>query len=133
MDERDGMRDFLRYHRRMLFVMLLACASGLAGLAIGGPGDGSWAIGFGIGAAAQLVKFGFIDIAVVRRLAAGKTDAAAAQLKAMVCSLIMLGIAIVAVYNLGGNVWAVAAGIFLPRMILVADTWIRPDPFRIRS
>lgn len=129
MGEQDGMRRFLDYHRRMFAVMTLVCAAALAGLAAAGfRGDWSWALGFGAGAAAQLAKFRFIDVAAVQRLAAGN-EAAATQLKATLCSLFLFGLAVAAAYALGGNVWALAAGIFLPRVILVADAWLRPNPF----
>lgn len=130
MGEQDGMRQFLDYHRRMFAVMALACAAALAGLAAAGfRGDWSWTLGFGVGAAAQLAKFRFIDAAAVQRLAAAGSSAAAEQLKATLCSLFVFGLAVAAAYALGGNVWALAAGIFLPRVILVADAWLRPNPF----
>jgi phosphate/sulfate permease len=75
------------------------------------------------------VKFGFVDAAVVRRLAEERKDAASVQLKATFFSLLLLGLAVAVAYAVGGNVWALAAGIFLPRAILVADAWLRPNPF----
>lgn len=129
MDGRDGMRQFLAYHRRMCVAMALACGVVLAGLLAAMRGDVSWALGFGIGAAAQMLKFGVIDVAVVKKLASGEKNAAAFQLKALGLSLAVLGLGVAAAVKLGGNVWSLAAGIFLPRMILVADTWIRPNPF----
>lgn len=129
MGDPDGMRQFLRYHKRMFGIMVAVCVAVFAGLLIGMGGDASWALGFGFGAAAQLAKFGVIDVAVVKKVAAEKKDAAATQLKAMFFSLFIFGIAVIAVYKLGGNVWAMAAGIFLPRVILIADAWLRPNPF----
>jgi hypothetical protein len=127
-NEHKAMRQFIRYHRSLLVVMAAACAGGLACLAV--FGETQWWIGFGAGAAAQLFKFAFVDAAVVRRLAEGKTDVVAAQARGMIYSLIVFGIAVLAIYNFGGSVWAMAAGIFLPRVILIADTWLRPDLFR---
>ena len=129
MGEQDGMRQFLHYHKRVFAIMALVCAAGVVGLAAGMRSDPSWALGFGLGAAAQLAKFGFIDVAVVRKVAAEKKDAATTQLKAMFFSLFVFGVAVVVVYKLNGNVWAMAAGIFLPRILLIADAWIRPNPF----
>ncbi len=123
------MRRFLAYHRRMCAVLVLACGAVLAALLFAGRGGGPWASGFGFGAAAQLLKFGFIDVAAVRKMAAGGRGAALFSIKALALSLALLGLAALAALRLGGNVWALAAGIFLPRMILVADTWFRPDPF----
>lgn len=123
------MEQFLQYHRRIFLVMAAVCLAVLAALWLGLRGDASWALGFACGAAAQLLKFGFIDVSVVRRLAAGGKGAETAQLKASLFSLLILGIAVAAVYKLGGNVWGMAAGIFLPRVILVADSWLRPNPF----
>lgn len=133
MDEQDGMKDFLLYHRRIFMLMLLACGAAAAGLAVGMRGDGSWALGFGFGAAAQLAKFGFFDVAAVKKIAAERKDAAAAQLKSTLFSFVIFGLCVAAVYSLGGNVWAMAAGIFLPRVILVADAWLRPNPFGARQ
>ncbi len=89
----------------------------------------AWAGGFVAGAAAQLLKFAFLDVAIIKKIAAEKKDPATTQLKAMFVSLLLFGLAVAAVYSLGFNVWAMAAGIFMPRIILLADAYIRPNPF----
>lgn len=130
MDASDGLRVFLAYHRRMFAIMAGVCLAVTVGLAVFLPGDLAWAGGFAAGAAAQLVKFGFMDVAVVRKVAAGDPGAPTAQVKSLFLSLVLFGLAVVVVFKFALNVWAMAAGIFLPRLILLADAYIRPDPFR---
>ncbi len=91
--------------------------------------DFSWSGGFCLGAAAQLLKFRFLDIAVIQRIAVEKRDPAGVQLKAAFVTLLLFGGAAAAVLKLGFNVWAMALGVFLPRLILIADTYLRPNPF----
>lgn len=129
MNTLDGMTQFLRYHRRMFHLMTGVCLAVPAALFALTRPDFSWAGGFAAGAAAQLLKFGFLDVAVVKKIAAEKKDPAATQLKAMFFSLVLFGLAVAAVYALGFNVWTMAAGIFLPRLILLADAYLRPNPF----
>ena len=129
MDAPDGMTDFLRYHRRMFALMAGVCLAVAATLAVAMWHDFAWAGGFIAGAAAQLLKFGLLDVAIIKKIAAEKKDPAATQLKAMFVSLLLFGLAVAAVYSLDFNVWAMAAGIFLPRIILLADAYIRPNPF----
>ncbi len=131
--ERETVEQFLHYHKQIFSVMFLLCFVALAGMAAGAAGDASYApyaLGFGLGAAAQLLKFRCVDSAVIRKIAVEKKDAAAVQLKAMGGSLLLFGIAVAAAHRWGGDIWAMAAGIFLPRLVLVADAWIRPNPFR---
>lgn len=130
MDAIDGLAAFTSYHRQMFIVMAIICAIVSAALFIGVPSpDHAWAGGFAAGAAAQLLKFGILDIAAIRKIAAEREAAAMTQVKSMFMSLVIFGLAVVAVYALRLNVWSMAAGIFLPRIILVVDTWIRPNPF----
>lgn len=133
MDPFDGMRQFLSYHRRMFGLCLAVAVAVTVFLAIFRADDMGWAGGFAIGSLAQLFKFGFIDINVIKKLAIEKKNAASAQLKSMFLSLALFGLAVLFVYKLKMNVWAMAAGIFLPRLILVADTYIRPNPFKDAS
>lgn len=130
MDADNSMNAFLAYHRNMFGLCIVVAVVVTALVAIVRQDDLSWAGGFAIGSLAQLFKFGFIDIAVIRKIAVEKNNAAGIQLKAMFLSLVVFGLAVVAVHYLKMNVWAMAAGIFLPRLILIADTYIRPDPFK---
>ncbi|MCD8352337.1 MAG: hypothetical protein LUC93_17170 [Planctomycetaceae bacterium] len=125
----DSMQDFLRYHRRMFSLMIGVCLAVFVVLLAVMRHDMAWAGGFAAGAAAQLGKFGFLDVAVIKKIAAEKKDPAVTQLKAMFVSLALFGLAVVIVYTFGLNVWTMAAGIFLPRLILLADAYIRPNPF----
>lgn len=93
------------------------------------PGSYAWCGGFAAGAAAQLVKFGVLDIAIVRRIAAGNQGAAGVQVRNTFLFLVLLGLAAVVVWKMGWNVWAMVAGIFAPRLILLADVYVRPNPF----
>lgn len=129
MDGGQGLSEFLRYHRRMLVLMVVVSLVVAGALAFFLPGDLGWAGGFALGAAAQLLKFGFIDVGVVRRVAAGDPGAPAAQVKSLFLSLALFGLAAAAVVKLRWSVWALAAGIFLPRLILLADAYLRPNPF----
>lgn len=123
------MREFNQYHRRISVVMFMVCVVAFVALAVLRRGDLSWALGFGLGAAAQLVKFTLVDIAVVRKIAVERKDAAATQLKGMAVWLVLFALAALAVFTWRLNVWAMVAGIFLPRLILIADTRLRPDLF----
>ncbi len=123
------MREFLQYHRRMFVLMICVCLAATIGLGVSLRPDWSWAGGFAAGSAAQLFKFGFLDIAAVRKIAAEREAAASTQLKSMFLSLIVFGLAVVTVFKSQFNVWAMAAGIFLPRVILLIDAYVRPNPF----
>lgn len=125
----DGLNAFLAYHRKMFGLFIAVAAGVTAGLAILKPDDLAWAGGFAVGSLAQLFKFGFIDVNVVKKIAVEKKDAAGTQLKTMFVTLAVFAVAVLAVHKLGLNVWAMAAGIFLPRILLIADTYIRPNPF----
>lgn len=126
----ETMREFLTYHRRMFALMAVACLVVLLALVLAMPGDLSWAGGFAAGSVAQLFKFGVLDIAAIKKIASEQKGAATAQVKVMYLSLVVFALAVAVVYKLGLNVWSLAAGIFLPRLILVADTYIRPNPFK---
>lgn len=129
MDAPDGMLQFVNYHRRMFGLMCGVCLAVAVILLAAMRPDWAYAGGFAAGAAAQLFKFGFLDIAAIRKIAVEKNAAATTQLKSMFLSLAVFGLAVIIVYTLRLNVWAMAAGIFLPRLILVADSYLRPDPF----
>lgn len=129
METPDGMRQFTAYHRHMLILMAGTCLAVFAALLAFMRGSYDWSCGFALGATAQLVKFGFIDIATIKKIAIQQERAASIQLKSSFLSLLLFGLALTGVFTFGLNVWAFAAGIFLPRLILIADTYIRPNPF----
>ena len=129
MDAPESMREFLGYHRRMVVLMSAICVVVVLLLALAMPGDLSWAGGFAVGAAARLAKFGILDIAAIKKMAAERKDAALVQVKTMYLFLVILAAAGLLVYRLGLNVWAMAAGIFLPNVVLLAETWLRPNLF----
>ncbi len=123
------MHEFLQYHRRMVFFMNAICVAATVAFAVIMRPDMRWAGGFAAGAAAQMFKFAVLDVAAIRKIAVEREAAASTQLKSMSLSLVIFGLAVAAVFAFGLNVWAMAAGIFLPRIILLADAWIRPNPF----
>lgn len=125
----DSLKEITVYHRRMAAVMCGVCLVVAAALVLVQPNDMSLAGGFVLGAAARLVKFGFIDIAVIRKIAAERRDAAATQLKAMVVWMAIFAAAAFGTIKLGFNIWALVAGLFLPQLVLMADTWLRPNLF----
>lgn len=125
----ERMRDFIAYHRRMLIFMAAACAAVAVVLVLASPGNLEWAGGFAVGAGAQLFKSGVIDLGVIKRIASEQKNAATAQVKGMYLFLLVLAAAAYLVFTLRLNPWAMLAGIVLPRAILVADTYIRPNPF----
>ena len=113
-----------------MFIIILI-VSGMAALSLFVlmPGELSYGMGFAVGAAAQVTKFGFLDVSTIRNIAANPKNAAKTQLMAMFFTLIIFAAAIVCALRFRMNIWAMAAGIFLPRIILLADTFLRPDPF----
>ena len=127
------MEQFLLYHRRMFFIVLIVSGIVACSLFLILPSEPTYALGFVAGAAAQLVKFGFLDVATVRNIAANPKGGAKVQLQAMVMTMIIFSIAIVVSLKVDFNVWTMAAGVFLPRIILLADTFLRPDPFSSRE
>ncbi len=129
MEEPYNLQAFLHYHRRMFLIMAMACLAVFAGLVVVMRQDFSWSGGFLLGAAAQLLKFRFLDIAVIQKIAIEKRDPAGVQLKAAFVTLVLFGGAAAAVLKMGFNVWAMALGVFLPRLVLIADTYLRPNPF----
>ncbi len=129
MNETDSLKEFLDYHRRMFSIAAAACLAVLAALLLIRPGDPALAGGFVAGAVARLVKFRFLDIAVVKKIALEKKDAATTQLKATAAWMGLFILAAAIVFLFGMNVWAMVAGIFLPPAILIADTYVRPDLF----
>lgn len=130
MDAFDSMKAFLAYHRNMFGLCLVVAVVATVLLAIVRQDDLAWAGGFAIGSLAQLFKFGFIDVNVIKKIAVEQKNAPGIQLKAMFMSLAVFAVAVLVVHSLTMNVWAMAAGIFVPRLILIADTYIRPDPFK---
>lgn len=129
MNHTDGLDAFLAYHRKMFGLFIAAAAVVTVVLIILKRDDLAWAGGFAIGSLAQLFKFGFIDVNVVKKIAVEKKDAAGTQLKTMFLSLAVFAAAVLVVHKLKWNVWAMAAGIFLPRLLLLADAYVRPNPF----
>ncbi len=129
MEAAYNLKAFLHYHRRMFMLMAMICLMVFIGLLLAMRQDFTWSGGFLLGAAAQLLKFRFLDIAVIQKIAIEKRDPAGVQLKAAFVTLLLFGAAAAAVLKLGYNVWAMALGIFLPRLILIADTYLRPNPF----
>lgn len=123
------MREFAGYHRKMLCLMAGACLVVAAALLVVMWENREWAGGFAVGAAAQLFKFGVLDIGVIRKIAVGGNGAATAQVKSMYAFLLILGAAAFLVYTLKLNPWAMLAGIVLPRLVLIADTYLRPNLF----
>jgi hypothetical protein len=113
----------------MLIFMTAVCLVIAAAMFFLLPGQYGYLGGFVIGAAAQLIKFGFIDIGTIKRLAAQPDKAGKLQLRSTFLSLVLFGAAIALAFKLGMNIWAWAGGIFLPRLILLADAFVRPDPF----
>lgn len=125
----ESWQKFLRYHRRMLYLMLGVSLAVTVTILIVPGGDRSWAGGFALGSVAQLFKFGVLDLAVVRGVASGDGRAARTQVRNMLFALALFGLAAILTLRLGFGVWALAAGIFLPRLLLLADAKIRPNPF----
>lgn len=125
----ESWQKFLRYHRRMLYLMLGVCAAAAAAFLIASGGDRSWTGGFVLGATAQVLKFGVLDLAVIRGVAAGNDRVARTQVMNMFFSLALFGLAALVTLRLDFSVWALAAGIFLPRLVLLADAKLRPNPF----
>ena len=123
------MEQFLLYHKRMFIIILIVSGMAALSLFVLMPGDLSYGMGFVIGSAAQATKFGFLDVSTIRNIAANPKNAAKTQLMAMFFTLVIFSAAIALVLRFEMNVWAMAAGIFLPRIILLADTFLRPDPF----
>ncbi len=129
MNAPESLREFLGYHRRMLALMAGVCLAAAVALLALLRNDLAYSGGFAVGAAAQLFKFGVLDIGAIRRIAAAQQGAAAIQMRSTFMSLVVFGLAVVAVWKLGLNVWAMAAGIFAPRVILLADAYLRPNLF----
>lgn len=123
------MDQFLLYHKRIFILALVVSFVAAGALYFLLPGEPSYVCGFIVGAVAQLAKFGVLDVSTIRRIAADPGNAAKTQLRATVFSLVIFAAAVAVVIKFGLNVWTMAAGIFLPRIILLADTFIRPDPF----
>lgn len=123
------MEEFLVYHKRMFLLTGIVTILAAVGIAIALPGDHARFWGFVIGAAAQLFKFGLLDVSTIKQMAASPDHAAKIQLRATLLGMAVFGVAVVLVFVLGFDVWTMAAGIFLPRIILLVDTFIRPNPF----
>lgn len=124
------MEDFLSYQKKMLRISIAVCVIAAVAIIFLLPGDFPRLWGFVAGAAAQLAKFGLLDVGTVQRIAADPEHAAKIQLRATLLSLLLFGLAIAIVFVCRLNVWMLALGIFLPRMLLIADTFFRPDPFK---
>ncbi|MDR3211488.1 MAG: hypothetical protein LBU79_06195 [Planctomycetota bacterium] len=123
------MEHFLRYHRQMFILTLVISLLALGGLAILLPGDYPRLAGFASGSVAQLLKFGLLDRATIQNIAKQPQNAARVQLRATFFGLVVFGLALVLVFSLHLDVWCLAGGIFLPRLVLLADSILRPNPF----
>ncbi|MDR1521043.1 MAG: hypothetical protein LBU23_13020 [Planctomycetota bacterium] len=129
MVEPESLREFTAYHRQMAILMLGVCLGVDAALLLLLRPAHAWSAGFALGAGAQLAKFVWLDARTVLEIAGGGASPAKAQLKTMFISLLLFGLAAAAALGIGGDLWALAAGIFLPRLLLLADAWLRPNPF----
>ncbi|MCL2000961.1 MAG: hypothetical protein FWG74_05965 [Planctomycetes bacterium] len=129
MDAPEGLRTFTKYHHRMLAIMTGACLGVTVILFALLRNDFAWCGGFAVGAAAQLFKFGVLDIAAIRRIAASSQGAAGIQMLTTLLSLAVFGLAGLCIWKADWNIWAMAAGIFVPRLILLADAYLRPELF----
>lgn len=125
----EGLKVFLAYHRRMMVFLTGVCAAVAVVLAVLVPGDFAIIGGFVTGAAAQLLKFGVLDVGVVRAMAVDAESAPMRQLKSRYGTMALLAVAIVVTLKFGFNVWALAAGVFLPRVIFLVDNLLRPNVF----
>ncbi|MDR1612142.1 MAG: hypothetical protein LBT97_05090 [Planctomycetota bacterium] len=125
----DGLREFLAYHRRMLILLTAVSASVSLGLLLLAHGDYALFGGFVAGASAQLLKFGILDVGVVKSMADHQGDAPMRQVKSRYGTLALFAVAIIVTIKFGFNVWAFAAGVVLPRVIFLADTFLRPNLF----
>ncbi len=128
-NERSRMEQFLSYHRKMFVLTAILCGAVAVGIGVLLPGDWLRLLGFLVGAAAQLIKFGFLDVSTVKRMAAAPDQAAKLQLRATFLSLLIFCLALAVAFKFSLDIWMVAAGIFLPRIILIIDSFVRPDPF----
>lgn len=133
MEESEGLQSFLAYHRRMLAVMFGACLVVTVLLIAFAPGEWAWIGGFATGAAAQLLKFGIVDISVVKQVALHPDSEPWQRVKARYGTLALLVLAVILTLKFKLNPWALAAGIFLPRVLLLADTYLRPNVFATPS
>lgn len=126
-DER--LSEFFSYHRRMAALMLAVCLVAEMLLLFLARHNPYLAIGFALGAAAQLLKFYFLDAALIRKIAGGDAKPASLRLRSVFMPIAVFAPAAAAGVVIGADVWAMAAGVFLPRLILIADAWLRPNPF----
>ncbi|MDR2392204.1 MAG: hypothetical protein LBE84_11075 [Planctomycetota bacterium] len=125
----ESMREFLRYHQHMAVLMAVVALVVAAALAILFRPGHAWTVGFALGAGTQIFKFAVLDIRPILAVASGAAGPGRSQLRIMFLSLVLFGSMAAAGLWIGANIWAMAAGVFLPRLILLADTWFRPDPF----
>ena len=129
MKEPDGMREFLAYHKRMSVIMTLLCLACAAALFIAVPGDFAWCGGFAIGAAAQLFVFKFLDVQVIKKTAESPDASKMASVKKMYLSMVIYAAAVLLIYKLHLNVWSFVLGMFAPKLMLIADMYLRPNVF----
>lgn len=133
------MEDFIKYQRTIFYAMIIVCAAACAALFVMLPHDPQWGLGLALGSIAQLVKFKIVDVATVVKFSANigmeQKHAAKWQFIGMIKTMVVLSIAFIVAYMYKPfiNVWTLIAGILIPRLILVADGIIRPNPFGAKS
>ena len=122
----------MRYAKSIFTVMVLVAAAATVGIAILGPANPKWVYGFALGAAGQLLKFRVIDVPTVIRIGTAPENAVKTQLLSTFMGFAILGsVFLIAILWRGSmfQPWMTLGGVLLPRLVLVADGYFRPNLF----
>jgi hypothetical protein len=125
------MKEAMRYANTMFAVMLVAAAALTAAALALFPDARAAACGLGFGCVAGALKFRVLDVWAALRLQQRPGDAVKIQFQALVMGLGLLGAAFALAF-LRKDLFlplTTAVGFFVPRILLVVDLKLRPNPF----
>ena len=131
----DSMEPFLRYQRQMILASLAVGVAATAGILLLDPA-GPWyahpyANGYLVGLTAALIALAAIDVPAILAIARGGANPARMYYVKMFKSLLVFGIALAAMLTRKEyfNAWSGLLGMVTPRLVLVADSILRPNLF----
>lgn len=121
------MKQFIRYQRTIMYVVIALAAIGTAGLYLGVPDDSSIALGWALGSAVSVVVYRARVLRVVRLADIPPEQWKSHSIRSGLFTYVFTAGAVIAAGLLAQfNIVATFAGVLLERVVLIGDGFIRP-------